>query len=57
MPHHLQAELGDLANHELHQLMEDLTQEIVQCEVNMPPSNPLQIHGYAHQGVGTLKGG
>ena len=28
--HHLQVELGDLADHELHQLVEDLTQEIVQ---------------------------
>ena len=37
MLHHLQAELGDLADHELHQLMEDLTQEIVQCKVNVPP--------------------
>ena len=45
---HLQAELGDLADHKLHQLMEDLTQEIVQCEVNAPPAVPLQIHGYAH---------
>ena len=36
-PHHLQAELGDPADHKLHQLMEDLTQEIVQCKVNVPP--------------------
>ena len=55
MPHHLQAELGDLADHELHQLMEDLRQEITLCKVNVPPSSPLQIHGYAHQGVGTLR--
>ena len=54
-PHHLQAELGDLANHELHQLMEDLTQEIAQCKLNAPPAVPLQIHGYAHWGVGTLR--
>ena len=53
--HCLQAELWDLANHELYQLMEDLTQEIVQHEVNVPPAVPLQIHGYAHQGVGTLR--
>ena len=38
--HHLQAELGDLANHELHQLVEDLTQEIALHEVNVPPSSP-----------------
>ena len=37
---HLQAELGDLANHELDQLIEDLTLEIVQCKIHMPPSNP-----------------
>ena len=54
-PHHLQVELGDLANHKLHQLMEDLTQEIAQCKVNMPPAVPLQKHGYAHWGVGTLR--
>ena len=47
-PHHLQVELGDLANHELHQLMEDLTQEIVQCEIHMPPAVPLQMSGYTH---------
>ena len=39
MLHHLQVELGDLANHELHQFVEDLTQEIAQCEVNVPPSS------------------
>ena len=38
--HHLQVELGDLANHKLCQLMEDLTQETVQCEIHVPPSNP-----------------
>ena len=38
--HHLQVELGDLANHELHQLVEDLTQEIAQCGINVPPSSP-----------------
>ena len=30
MPSHLQAELGDLGNHELQQLVEDLTHEIAQ---------------------------
>ena len=55
MPHCLQAEHGDLANHKLHQLMEDLRQEISLCKVNMLPSIPLQIHGYVHQGVGTLR--
>ena len=37
MPCHLQAELGDLANHELCQLVEDLHQEITLCELNAPP--------------------
>ena len=55
MLHHLQAELGDLANYELHQLMEDLTQEIG-CEINAPPAVPLQIHGCTHWGVGTQGG-
>ena len=53
MLHHLQAELGDLGDHELPQLMEDLRQEIALCKVNTPPSSPLQIHGYAHWGVET----
>ena len=51
--HCLQAELGDLADHKLHQLMEDLTQEIVQCGIHMPPSSPLQMNGYAHWAVGS----
>ena len=51
--HCLQVELRDLANHELHQLVENLTQEIAQSEVTVPPSSPLQIHVYAHWGVGT----
>ena len=38
--HHLQAKHGDLDDHKLHQLMEDLTQEIVQCKIHVPPSNP-----------------
>ena len=53
--HHLQAELGDLADHELQQLVEDLRQEIALHKENMPPSSPLPIHGYAHWGVGTPK--
>ena len=39
-PHHLQAELGDLNDHELRQLVEDLTQEIVQYELTAPSSTP-----------------
>ena len=38
--HHLQVEFGDLNDHKLQQLVEDLTQEIVQCELTAPPSNP-----------------
>ena len=50
-PHHLQVELGDLNDHELQQLVQDLTQEIAQCELTAPPSNPLQMNGYAHWAV------
>ena len=52
---HLQAELGDLANHKLHQLVEDLMQEIVQCKIHVPPAIPLQINGYAHWAVQSLR--
>ena len=45
MLHHLQMELGDIANHELHQLVEDCTQEIVQCEVNAPQQSPSKYMG------------
>ena len=38
--YHLQAELGDLDDHKLRQLIEDLTQEIVQCEFTVPPATP-----------------
>ena len=37
---HLQAELGNLAYHELHQLVEDLHQEIAFHELNAPSRNP-----------------
>ena len=37
---HLQGELGDLADQELHQLMEDLHHEIALCKLHVPPSNP-----------------
>ena len=39
-PHCLHAELGDLNDHELHQLMADLIQEIAQCELTVPPATP-----------------
>ena len=38
--HHLQAELGDLADHELHQLLEDLHQEVTLCEAECTPQKP-----------------
>ena len=47
-PHHLQAELGDLNDNVLWQLIKDLLQEIVQHKLTVPPSNPLQMNGYAH---------
>ena len=37
---HLQVELGNLADHELHQLVEDLHQEITLCELMAHPSSP-----------------
>ena len=39
-PQFLQAELGDLAGQELHQLVEDLHQEITLHDLHVPPSNP-----------------
>ena len=47
--HH--AELGDLNNHKLCQLVADLNQELAQCELIVPLSNPLQMTGYAHWAV------
>ena len=47
----LQAELGDLQVNELWQLIKDLMQEIVLHELTVPPSNPLEMNGYAHQAV------
>ena len=49
--HHLQVELGDLDDHKLQQLVEDLTQEMAQLKLTVPPSNPLQMNGYAHWAV------
>ena len=48
--HHLQAELGNLTDHELHQLVEDLHQEITPCELNAPPEALHQCLGGTHQG-------
>ena len=54
-PHHLQVELGDLADHELHQLMEDLMQEVCNVKYMHPPAIPLQMSGYANQAVESLR--
>ena len=45
MPCHLQAELRDLADHELCQLVEDLRKEIALCDINLPPSCPSKYMG------------
>ena len=39
-PHSLQAELGDLTDHELCQLWEDLHQEVALCKLNAPCRSP-----------------
>ena len=39
-PCHLHAQLGDLNDSELQQLIKDLSQEIMQCGLTAPPSNP-----------------
>ena len=49
--HHLQAELGDLDDNELHQLVGDLMWEIGQCKMHAPPAIPLQMNGYIHWAV------
>ena len=54
-PHCLHAELGDLNDNKLQQLMQDLTQEIAQCELTVPPSNPLLMTGYTHWAVESLR--
>ena len=47
----LHAQLGDLNDSELQQLIKDLTQEITQCKLIAPPSNPLLKTGHIHQAV------
>ena len=53
--HHLQSELGNLTNHELCLLVEDLHQEITIHELNTPPAAQHQHLGDNHQGVEILK--
>ena len=51
--HHLQADLGDLADQELHQLLEDLCWEVTLCELNAPPAALHQCLGKTQQEMGT----
>ena len=46
-PHCLHAQLGDLDDSELQQLIQDLSQEISQCGLTVPPSNP-PPHDWTH---------
>ena len=52
--HHCQAPLGDLAKHKLHQLMEDLCQEIALHELNAPPRSPPPMPWGHPSGAGIL---
>ena len=54
--HCLQAEFGDLADQELHQLMEDLCQEITLHEFHAPPSNPQPSPWGEPSGSGNFNG-
>ena len=47
----LHTQLGDLNDNELSQLVKDLMQEIAQCELIVPPSNPLHMTGHVSQAV------
>ena len=53
-PHHLQVELGDLADLELCQLLEDLCGEVTLCELNAPPEALHQCLGETQLGTGIL---
>ena len=54
--HCLQAELDNLADQGLHQLMEDLYQEITLHELHAPPSNPQPTPWGEPSGNGNLDG-
>ena len=54
--HHLQAELHDLTDHALHQLMEDLQQKITVCELNAPPTSPSPMPWGNPSGSGNSNG-
>ena len=47
----LHAQLGNLNDSELRQLIKDLSLEIAQCELTVPPSNPLLMTGHVHWAV------
>ena len=51
MPCSLHAQLGELNDNDLCQLIKDLMQEIAQCKLLVPPSNPLLITGHVRQAV------
>ena len=53
--HHLHAQLGDLNDSELWQLVKDLMQEITQCKLTAPPSNPLLMTGHICWAVESLR--
>ena len=53
-PHCIQAHLGDLADNELCQLLEDLHQEVSLCELNAPPRSPPPMLWGTQQGAGIL---
>ena len=55
-PHLLQAELGNLADEGLRQLVEDLHQEIALCELHAPPAILNQLLGENLHGVVILMG-
>ena len=52
---HLHAQLGDLNDSELRQLIKDLMQEIAQCKLLVPPSTPLLMTGHVCQAVESLR--
>ena len=52
----LQAELGNFTDQELHQLVEDLHQEIALCKLHAPPSNPQPTPWREPSGSGNLMG-
>ena len=56
-PQHLQVDLGNLTDKELHQLVEDLYQEITLCELHGPPSNPQPTPWGEPSGSSNFNGG